>query len=75
MSIKVTQVTDTVSEVPESASICHFDELEDWLQEAIVSMDKWDRSAATVDSFKAAQIHDCSCDIVKFTDYYRVEYL
>lgn len=75
MAVKVTQVTEPVSEVPQSTSICHFDEIEDWLQKAVVSMDKWDRSPVTVDSLQAALVDECGCNIVKFTDYYRVEHL
>lgn len=63
---------EPVSEIPQSASVCHFDEIEDALQEAVVSVQNQEQSTVTVSPSRAQTIDECSCDIIKFTEYYQV---
>jgi hypothetical protein len=74
MSVTPTRVgLEPVGEVPETASVCHFDELEGPLQEAVVSACLRGEGAEFEAHCESGQIDDCPCDIVKFTDYYRVD--
>jgi hypothetical protein len=76
MTANITKVIiEPVSEVPETASICHFDEIEDTLQETLISAQKPGRSTITVDSSRATQIAECRCDVIKFTEYYSISCL
>jgi len=76
MTGNLTQVIiEPVTDIPETASVCHFDEIEDSLQETIVSAQKPGQSTMTVDSPQATQIAECRCDIIKFTEYYSISYL
>lgn len=63
---------EPVSEIPETASVCHFDEIAESLQEPIVRAEGRNRSTVTVAPVHAALLDGCGCDIVKFTEYYRV---
>jgi len=63
---------EPVSHVSDAASVCHFDEVGEPLQETVVTAHERGRSTITVEPFRAALIEDCDCDVVKFTDYYRV---
>jgi len=73
MSAKQAQITlERVSEVPETASVRHFDEIDDQLQEVVSPVSHRERSTVTVDPFRAALLDECDCEIVKLTDYYRI---
>lgn len=76
MTGNLTQIIiEPVTDIPETASVCHFDEIEDSLQETIVSAQKPGQSTMTVDSPQATQIVESECDIIKFTEYYSVSCL
>lgn len=76
MTTTQTQVTiEPVTDIPETASVCHFDEIEDSLQETIVSAQGPDQSIITVDPSQATRVAECSCDVIKFTEYYSVRCL
>lgn len=68
-------IIEPVTDIPETASVCHFDEIEDSLQETIVSAQNPGQSTMTVDSTQATQIAESGYDIIKFTEYYSVSYL
>lgn len=73
MAASLAQVAlEPVSEIPETASVCHIDEIEDSLQEPLVMAEEQNQSTVTVAPIQAALIEECNCDIVKFTDYYRI---
>lgn len=73
MATNPAQVTvKPVSEVPEMASVCHFDEVESPIQDSLVLAADQNRSTVTVDSVQAALIDECDCEIIKYTDYYRI---
>lgn len=65
-------VFEPISEVPETASVCHFDEIKDPIQDPLVLAADRNQSTVTVAPIKAALIDECDCEIVKFTDYYRM---
>lgn len=76
MTGNLTQIIiEPVTNIPETASVCHFDEIEDSLQETIVSAQNPDQSTITVDSPQATEITECGCDIIKFTEYYSISRL
>lgn len=76
MAANPTQVTlEPVSDVPKTASVCHFDELEDPLQETIVSAQNLGKSTITVDTSQSTLIAECRCDVIKFTEYYSVSWV
>jgi len=63
-------VLEPVANVTASTSVCHFDELEASLQEAVIAAHD-QQSPVTVSA--APPICDGrSCDVVKFTDYYEL---
>jgi hypothetical protein len=73
MSANSTQVAfEPVSEIPESASVCHLDEIGDSLQESLVFAEEQNQPAVTIAPIQAALIDECDCDIIKFTNYYRM---
>jgi hypothetical protein len=73
MTANLTQITlEPVTDVPETASVCHFDEIEDSLQEMIVSAQKPGQPTITVDTPQSTLSAECRCDVIKFTKYYSV---
>ncbi|WP_226013502.1 hypothetical protein [Halomicrobium salinisoli] len=74
MPAEIAQVSvEPVTEVPETASVCHVDELAPPLGETVAAADGEDGSTVTVDPYRAALIDQCGCDVVKATEYYRVD--
>lgn len=69
---RVQLAIEPVSDVPETAAVCHFDEVGLPLQEAVASANQRNESMVTVETPRAARDEDCVVDIIKFTDYYRV---
>jgi hypothetical protein len=73
MTANLTRVAfEPVSEIPESASVCHFDEIGDSLQEPLVFAEEQNQPTATIAPIQATLIDECDCDIIKFTNYYRM---
>lgn len=63
---------EPVETVPASASVCHFDELAESLQVALARASGPLGTTATVDDEGARCVDQCECDVVRFTEYYRV---
>lgn len=57
-----------VDEVPCDSRVCHYDELEPRAKEQFSILIKRDASSVGEDTVKG---FSC-CDIIKFTDYYRI---
>jgi hypothetical protein len=74
MTANLTEVTlEPVTDVPETASVCHFGEIEDSLQEMIVSAQKPGQPTITVDTPPQSTLSaECRCNVIKFTKYYSV---
>ena len=63
MTTNQVQLTiEPVSDVPETAAVCHFDEIEPPLQEAVASANQQNKSTVTVDAPRAARDEDCAVD-------------
>lgn len=63
---------EPIETVPASASVCHYDELAESLQVALAEASGPIRTTATVDEEGARCVDQCRCDVVRFTEYYRV---
>lgn len=63
---------EPVEQLPETASICHYDELEESVQLAIIAAQQQGRTTIDVETLPAALVDLCDCEIVKYTEYYRV---
>jgi hypothetical protein len=63
---------EPVETVPESASVCHYDELAESLQVALAEASGPLRTTTTVDDDGARCVDQCGCDVVRFLEYYRV---
>jgi len=73
MPAKLTQVSvEPVGEVPETASVRHCDELPWRVREMVAQADSGG-STVTVDPYRAALVEECGCDVVKSTEYIRLE--
>lgn len=57
-------------EIPEGASVCHIDELDEPAKERLPAIAGGDCATTTDRAFESTAE---SCDVVKFTDYYRIE--
>lgn len=76
MAARMAQLkVEPVEEVPETASVCDYDEVDAVLQRTISAARADERSTVTVGAFQAGIVEHCECDYVKFTDYYRVRRL
>lgn len=53
-------------------SVCDYDELEEGLRERLADVPGQTPAVITVDSYSAALIEQCRCDVVKFTEFYRI---
>lgn len=62
-----------ISTIPASASVCHFDEVDERVQSAVISASRSHPSAVTVDEPVADRIADRDCDVIKFVKYYGIE--
>lgn len=63
---------EPVETVPASASVCHYDELDESLQVALAETCGPLRTTTTVDDDGARCADECGCDVVRFLEYYRV---
>lgn len=63
---------EPIETVPASASVCHFDEVAESLQDALAEASGSLQTTTTVDGEGAKCVDHCRCDVVRFTDYYRV---
>jgi hypothetical protein len=73
MPAKLAQLQfEPVEEISEMDSVCHFDEIDESLQATVADAEAGGRATVTVDPFQAALVDECGCDVVRFTDYYRL---
>lgn len=67
-----TIVIEPVTEIPTSASICHFDEIHGRLQEKLIEAHRQPQGTRRSFPVLYPAEEDRECDIVKFTEYYRI---
>ena len=63
---------EPIDEIPATASVCDFDEIRDPVGGTILAALGDGASTVNVRPAHAAAIEACRCDVVKFTDYYRI---
>lgn len=64
---------EPVERARETDAVRDYDELDEIVRDELGDIATSNSSTLTVDSFAAALVDDYECDVIKFTDYYRID--
>ncbi|MFB6179264.1 MAG: hypothetical protein ABEI77_06025 [Halorientalis sp.] len=73
MSAKRAQLSvERIEPTHATETVCDYDELDEIVRDELGELSETADTTVTIDSFAAALVDACGCDVVKYTEYYRI---